>query len=263
MLMLYRVQIVDKHDLKTKGFEHLRRLLLFIWFSSSTLAPEEKSDADLMLEFACTFWTGHELPTGQILGVTDEEVLGFFGRDVVPVYGPGPFLSRLHSTLEGITTDGRASKHLTTIYREISRGLLHPAFRPHLETSGVLDLVMHGFKNILDDSLQDTSDMSTHVALFAMVLPFIKFVLRTSAFLWVRKSADIFRSGLSQVVGVDEIVTKLLCDYDAMFWISAGLLSSARTNTMNTSAYTSSSCQPTHRPPRCSQCYGYHPHVSS
>lgn len=127
-----------------------------------------------MLEMACTFWQGHQLPSGEVLGVSDEEVLDFFGKDVIPVFTPVPFLFRLRATLEA--AEGRDVIALAAMFRQISRGLLHPAFRSHLETSGVLELMMRGFKRMSDSSLRDTDDMGINVSLFPTVLPFLKFV---------------------------------------------------------------------------------------
>ncbi|KZV72100.1 hypothetical protein PENSPDRAFT_370674 [Peniophora sp. CONT] len=209
---LMNYPVLNKHDLKVKKYEHLRRLSVFAWFTGPLDGQDETIHADLLLDTACTCWSGHRLPSGQSLGVSDEEVLEFFTEDIVSVYGAEPFLSRLRTTLEA--TEGRESDYLPTMLREMSRGLVHPAFRAHLETSHVMELIMHVFRKMLDASLLDTDDMSMHVALFPTILPFL--------------------NGLSKDAGVKDIVTLLLRKYDVMTWISAGLLSCARLDATNT-----------------------------
>ncbi|VDB90077.1 unnamed protein product [Peniophora sp. CBMAI 1063] len=212
-----QVRIVNAHDLHIKGLKYLRSLLLLAWFSGTQDGSDEETHANIILQYACILWSGNQLPTGPLSGVSDDEVLEFFEKDVIPVYGSESFLARLRVTLELLEADDDEGSTMTT-FRDISRALIHPAFRAHLVSSGVLEIVMRKFRKVLDASSLDTDDMSTHITLFPTILPFI--------------------NGVSKPADANPLVAQLLREYDSMLWVSTGLLSSARLNAKNTTSVT-------------------------
>lgn len=168
----HRRLLVNEYDLKVMNLEHLRRLLLLAWFYGPVNRPDDAGLSDLMLQLACPLWSGYQLPSGDIVGVSGEEVINFFDRDVISVYGAVPFLARLRTTLQSIQ-EGNQDVAMTNL-RDVSRGLVHPVFRPYLIPSGVLEVMMCMFKKRLDSSLLDTNDMTSHTTLFPCILPFLQ-----------------------------------------------------------------------------------------